>query len=864
MDGTAGPSSPDHHRAPGVRPGVAADRSDASQAPSARTGKSDLGNAMARLASAAGSAGKLVSPGLLLCVAIVGLTSAALFALISNKSNSDMAEALAHYRVESQLEAERAAREVAEKLHLIQQGLRTITLLPGVRRIAGKGSTIDADSEAAIQQLYNNLKSNVDVSEVYIVPADIDPDRPEASHEPILAFDELIVNAAARARERGELAEAKREEDDPEVEIFEYRALRNQMTWLRQNYPTDAAFVGLDRPMISTAEMITCDNTVFIHTRRDEDRSGIILSVPFYGVDGALHGAVSAIVRTGALVGYLPESNAGLLNTAHGFNALSPNRGVERVFRNDLIGGRPSRDLLYSAAIKLGEVDTQGDLAPMAALDAQGDWVLWAGRPNSDFFSSDSVTSIKTFENLAMAIAAVFTLLAVLGLLMMRLYLLRRTANEAALADALDAAEAASRAKSAFLANMSHEIRTPLNGVLGMAQVLESQNLSPEARPLVETIRDSGNNLVAMLNDVLDLSKIEAGKVDLSPEDTDFRRIIRRVERLYTAAAAAKGIELKVAIDALVPERLSFDAMRMQQCASNLVSNAIKFTESGTVSVSGSCQPVAGGAWMVQICVADTGIGINEDVVGKLFQVFTQADESTTRRFGGTGLGLAISRKLARRMGGDITVASISGCGSTFTYTFVAQAAADPAVSMPLKGGASVVDFSSLDDLRVLVVDDNPLNRKVVRLLLAPHHASIVEAENGLEALEQLEANTFDVMLLDAHMPVMDGPTTIKRIRESTTPWSQLPVVALTADAMNGDREKYLKLGMSGYASKPVNRIALLTEMSEVLGGRPAKGVERTTSPSPGLDAAGAEQPASSLDDDDLASILGMIDRASA
>jgi len=221
MDGTAGPSSPDHHRAPGVRPGVAADRSDASQAPSARTGKSDLGNAMARLASAAGSAGKLVSLGLLLCVAIVGLTSAALFALISNKSNSDMAEALAHYRIESQLEAERAAREVAEKLHLIQQGLRTITLLPGVRRIAGKGSTIDADSEAAIQQLYNNLKSNVDVSEVYIVPADIDPDRPEASHEPILAFDELIVNAAARARERGELAEAKREEDDPEVEIFE-------------------------------------------------------------------------------------------------------------------------------------------------------------------------------------------------------------------------------------------------------------------------------------------------------------------------------------------------------------------------------------------------------------------------------------------------------------------------------------------------------------------------------------------------------------------------------------------------------------------------------------------------------------------
>ncbi len=807
---------------------------------------------------------ELLSPGLLLSFAVVGVTSAALFALIRYKSSSDMAEALVHYRSESQLEAERAAGEVAEKLHLIQQGLRTITLLPGVRRIASEGSEIDADSKAAIQQLYNNLKSNVDISEVYIVPADIDPDRPEASHEPIMAFDELIVNAAARARERGELAEAEHEEDDPEVEIFEYRALRDQMTWLRENYPTDAAFSGLDRPMISTAEMITCDNTVFIHTRRDEDRSGIILSVPFYGLDGTLHGVVSAIVRTGALVGYLPQSNAGLLNTAHGFNALSSEPGVERRFRDDLIAGRRSPDLLYSAAIKLGEDDTRGDLAPMAALDVQGDWVLWAGRPNSDFFSSDSATSIKAFENLATVIAAVFTLLALTGLVIMRLYLLRRTANEAALADALYAAEAASRAKSAFLANMSHEIRTPLNGVLGMAQVLESQKLSAEARPLVETIRDSGNSLVAMLNDVLDLSKIEAGKVDLSPEDADLRQVMRRVERLYTAAAAAKGIALKVEIDASVPERLSFDAMRMQQCLSNLVSNAIKFTESGTVSVSGNCQPLAGGGSMVRICVADTGIGINEEAVGKLFQVFTQADESTTRRFGGTGLGLAISRKLARLMGGDITVASTPGRGSTFTCTFVAHSAAAPVLSMPLKAGASAVDFTSLDDLRVLVVDDNPLNRKVVRLLLAPHNAWIAEAENGLGALERLDADTFDIVLLDAHMPVMDGATTIKRIRESKKPWSQLPVIALTADAMNGDREKYLRMGMSGYASKPVNRVALLAEMSKVLGDRPAKSVERTASTSSNPEAAGADQPASSLADDDLASILGMIDRASA
>jgi len=864
MERRAGPDSLVHNPEHGVQQGVAAARSDPTNTAAARPGKLDPGDALARLAAASRRAGKVVSPGLLLSFAIVGVTSSALFALIAYKSGSDMAEALAQYRSESQMEAERAAGQVAEKLHFIQQGLRTIAYLPGVRRIDATGARIDADSKAAIQQLYNNLKSNVDISEVYIVPADIDPDRPDASHEPILAFDELIVNAAARARERGEVVEAEHEEDDPEVEVFEYRALRDQMTWLRENYPTDAAFAGLDRPMISTAEMITCDNTVFIHTRRDEDRSGIILSVPFYGVDGALNGAVSAIIRTGALVGYLPESNAGLLNTAHGFNALSARPGVERLFRSDFMAGRPSPDLLYSAAVKLANHDPRGDHAPMTALDSQGDWVLWAGRPDLDFQSSASVTSIKAFENLAMAIAAVFTLLAVLGLLIMRLYLLRRTANEAALADALDAAEAASRAKSAFLANMSHEIRTPLNGVLGMAQVLESQNLSSEARPLVETIRDSGNNLVAILNDVLDLSKIEAGKVDLSPEDADFRHIMRRVERMYAAAAATKGTALTVSVDASIPERLSFDAMRMQQSVSNLVSNAIKFTESGTVSVSGDCQPLAAGVWMVRICVADTGVGIREDAVGKLFQVFTQADESTTRRFGGTGLGLAISRKLARLMGGDITVASIPGRGSTFTFTFVAHAAADLPVSQPVKVAPSAFDFTNLDDLRVLVVDDNPLNRKVVRLLLAPHHAWIVEAENGLEALVQLESETFDLVLLDAHIPLMDGPTTIRQIRGSTKPWSKLPVVAVTADAMNGDREKYIKMGMSGYVSKPVNRAALLREMSKVLGGSRAKGAKRTTRPSPHPEPASTGQPAAGLADDDLASILGLIDRASA
>lgn len=795
----------------------------------------------------------LIPVRLLACLGVLAVTSAGLIAMVRSKAETDWAGALGAYRTESHKEAERAGHEIGERLQQIQQGLRTISLLPGVRKIDPHGENIDADAKASIQQLYNNLKGSVDVSEVYIVPVDLDPDgadaHADAPDEPILMFDELIVNAAARARESGELIEEEGEEEEPEVEIFEYRALRDQMTWLRAHYPTDGVFKGLDRPMLSTRELITCDNTVFIHTHLDADRSGIILSVPFYGMDGALKGVISAIVRTGALAGYLPITNAALYNTAQSYTVLPSAPGVERTSLKHVVAGEPDPDLLFSTAIKLG------------GLDAQGSWVMWAGRPNSDFLSSSEALSIKTFESLSIAIILGLSILSGVGLLLLRQYLSVRSAHEAQLAEARDAAEAASRAKSSFLANMSHEIRTPLNGVLGMAQALEARDLASEERQLVSTIRESGQNLVTILNDVLDLSKIEAGKVELSPTDCDFRHVIRRVQRLFCANAEAKGLQLIAEVDADLPARLSFDSSRMQQCLSNLVSNAVKFTETGTVSVFATCRPAHPGAWTIQILVVDTGIGLSKEACGRLFEVFNQADNSTTRRFGGTGLGLAIARKLARLMGGDITVESEPEKGSTFCFTFVANdAVASPA---PKAAAAVNADFSSLEELSVLVVDDNALNRKVVRLLLAPFHAAIAEAENGLEALSQLEANSFDLVLLDAHMPVMDGPETIAHIRRSTRPWAQLPVIALTADAMSGDRDRFLNMGMSGYASKPVDRTALLTEMSRVLEGkRPAQDGRRSAAV--GLDeSVNPAQPAAVAGPgDDLADILGQIDRA--
>jgi signal transduction histidine kinase/FixJ family two-component response regulator len=371
--------------------------------------------------------------------------------------------------------------------------------------------------------------------------------------------------------------------------------------------------------------------------------------------------------------------------------------------------------------------------------------------------------------------------------------------RERELKKAQAAAIAASNAKSAFLANMSHEIRTPLNGILGMAQVLEMGNLTPDQRDQVSTILDSGRNLMALLNDVLDLSKIEAG--------------------LWKPKAEEAGLEFYLSLDADLPQVLNFDAVRVRQCVSNLVSNAIKFTKQGRVEVFVTARQRGDGLHLVKVRISDTGIGMDEETVSRLFTPFTQADDSTSRKYGGTGLGLSITRKLAELMGGEATVRSEPGRGSEFTFSFLAGEAAPQhrvvSEGIPLSEDEA---RSSLKDqnLRLLLVDDHPINRQVASLFLRPFNMRVVEATNGLEALAALERETFDVVCLDVHMPVMDGTQTIAAIRASNEPWANIPVIALTADAMTGDKERYLGMGMDGYLSKPIAERDLVTEITRL------------------------------------------------
>jgi len=386
-----------------------------------------------------------------------------------------------------------------------------------------------------------------------------------------------------------------------------------------------------------------------------------------------------------------------------------------------------------------------------------------------------------------------------------------RTRAAAELASARDEAIEASNAKSAFLANISHEIRTPMNGVLGMADLLLDSGLNEDQRQLAEQVAASGEAMLALLNDILDISKIDAGKLQLEVSDFSLRESIDRACAIVRPQAAAKQIELVQEIDEAVPEQLSGDGRRLHQILLNLIVNAVKFTSDGKVVVRAGVASGRGAERAVRIEVSDTGIGIEPKLLEGMFERFTQADVSTTRKFGGTGLGLAISRELIELMGGAIGATSELASGSTFWIEIPLREPISPNArsSDPTEAGDVTKPLWSVAPL-VLVVEDSRVNQIVAVRMLESCGCRIDVACHGREALEMVLEKRYDAILMDCQMPELDGYDTTVALRARENGGARVPVIAMTAHAMDGDRARCLAAGMDDYISKPIRRNLLV------------------------------------------------------
>lgn len=369
----------------------------------------------------------------------------------------------------------------------------------------------------------------------------------------------------------------------------------------------------------------------------------------------------------------------------------------------------------------------------------------------------------------------------------------------AQLQEAKHAADAANRTKSQFLANMSHELRTPFQGVIGMLQLLDQSSPTPRQKDLIGTARDSANHLLVLLNDVLDLSAVEEGRVALEHRTLDLHRSCRDVHDLMRGQAARRGLRMHTQIAPDVPHWVEGDVTRIKQVLFNLLGNAIKFTPAGEVTL----EVGKGAGGTVLFAVTDTGIGMDEATQGRLFRRFEMADVSLSRRFGGAGLGLEISRSLARLMGGDIVATSQPGHGSRFEFSAVLPAcdAPEPTIASapaPLQ-----------QPLRLLVADDHPVNRKYLGLVLENMGHAVVLCEDGAQALAQIRAGAFDAALMDVHMPVMDGPAVTAAVRALDGARRALPILLITADVMVSTRDRAGRSGVTAFLQKPVQAAQL-------------------------------------------------------
>jgi len=592
-------------------------------------------------------------------------------------------------------------------------------------------------------------------------------------------------------------------------------ALQTHDSYLQNRYPSLKGTEGEESPAVSSPINLTASNALPSSDQPSTD--DIFYSEPFYSTDGNMRGIVATIIPSEVLRRSLQDGNLVLTQPASGYLltakdvSASEMRGISEMRQGQIPAG-----FAFSEKIPCPITDAQ----PWYVLSAVPDDVFYASK---DF----NVVQQQTRNLLLGGTSISILLIAIFWLLTTSRQRALRLAQEITrdLAVAKEAAESASRAKSEFLARMSHEIRTPLNGVVGMIDALEAGGLNESQRRYARIASDSAASLTNVINDILDFSKIEAGKIDIESIDFDTHELVNDLVGLFGPVAARRKLALTCFIDPNVPRRCMGDPNRIRQVLTNLINNALKFTEQGIVTVRLDLERQEGQRVTIRFCVQDTGAGIPANRLDRLFKSFSQVDSSTTRKFGGTGLGLAISKRLVELMGGQIGVETEENLGSMFYFTLGLIVAADlPNRESKPTSAQTAAQAELLRGLHLLVAEDNEMNQFVTEELLKRAGCTCDIVADGVKAVAAVKSQRYDAVLMDCQMPNMDGWEASRQIRlyEKSTPGARrIPIIALTAEAVAGDRQKCLAAGMDDYASKPINAQELFATIAS-LAGTPA------------------------------------------